>query len=215
MSMKNQIKEGLIFHVFNKSISNYRIFKNDINAERFIKLLDYYNNLEKKLSYSVYIRKVNDCFPTLLIPKNNSLLKFIAYCIMPDHYHLLIKALVDNKISKYISDVENSYTRYFNIKFNRKGPLWQSRFKSVKIRNNEQLIHVSRYIHLNPTTSNFVLNPEDWPYSSYKEYVCNKEVLRKIVKEISISDPKIYKKFVDDQKDYQRKLKEIKKLIIE
>lgn len=120
---------------------------------------------------------------------------------MPDHYHLLIKSLSHEKISKYISDVENSYTRYFNIRNNRKGPLWQSRFKAVVIKNNLQLLHVSRYIHLNPTTNSLVNHPEDWRFSSYKE--------------ISISNRFTYKRFVENNINYQRRLKQIKKLVLE
>lgn len=167
-------------------------------------------------SYSDYIKVNKDYFcESLLKQSSNQYIKFISYCIMPDHYHLLVKILVNKYLSKYISDVENSFTRYFNIKFKRKGPLWQTTFKSVKIESNEQLLHVSRYIHLNPTTSYLVDMPEEWQFSSYKEYIMKPKILGNIVKEISIREPLIYKRFVENNQDYQRKLKEIKKLIIE
>jgi len=134
---------------------------------------------------------------------------------MPDHYHLLIKILRYNCLSKYISDIENSFTRYFNLKFSRKGPLWQSTFKAVRIKTNYQLLHTSRYIHLNPTTSNLVIKPEDWQFSSYHKFIKNEKVLQNVVTEISIDKPLLYKKFVEDQIDYQRKLRLIKKMILE
>jgi len=134
---------------------------------------------------------------------------------MPDHYHLLIKILIDRKFSKYISDVENSFSRYFNIRFKRKGPLWQSRFKAVRIKTNEQLLHVSRYIHLNPTTANLVKKPEDWIYSSYKKIISDPKYLREILTEISIKESASYKKFVENNIDYQRKLAIIKKLLLD
>jgi len=96
---------------------------------------------------------------------------------MPDHYHFLLKIIKDNSFSKFIGDVENSFTRYFNIKFDWKGPLWQNSFKAVEIRSNEQLLHVSRYIHLNPTTSRLVDSPEDWIFSSYKDFITDKKLL--------------------------------------
>jgi putative transposase len=108
---------------------------------------------------------------------------------MPYHYHLLIKTNFENTLSKYMNDVENSYSRYFNIKLDRKGPLWQSAFKFVKVFSNSQLLHISRYIHLNPTTSGLVQNPEDWLYSSYNLYINNPQTLAQ-VSEISISTEK-------------------------
>lgn len=132
---------------------------------------------------------------------------------MPDHYHLLIKMIVENALSKYINIIENSYSRYLNKKINRKGPLWQTRFKTVKIKNNEQLLHVSRYIHLNPTTSGLVKKPEDWGASSY-HYFINGPFLEK-VPEISIRKIDNYKKFTEDQIDYQKKLKIIKRKLLE
>jgi len=134
---------------------------------------------------------------------------------MPDHYHLLVKSLSEKIISKYISDVENSFTRYFNIKNNRKGPLWQSRFKSVVIKNNQQLLHVSRYVHLNPTTNGLVNRPEEWSFSSYKEIINNPVLLKTGLKEISMSNRLAYKRFVEKNIDHQRWLKQIKKLILE
>jgi len=132
---------------------------------------------------------------------------------MPDHYHLVIKVLKE-QISKYISKVENSITRYFNKINNRKGPLWQSRFKSALIKSNEQLLHVVRYVHINSTTSFFVKKPEDWEFSSYREYLTNKKILKE-VREISIRSVSDFKKFTENNIDYQKRLKSIKKILLE
>ena len=134
---------------------------------------------------------------------------------MPDHYHLLLKVLKENMLSKYISDVENSFSRFFNIKLKRKGPIWESRFKAVRVKTNEQLLHVSRYIHLNPTSSNLVEKPEDWIFSSYKSFITKSEIINKTMNEISISDRDLYKKFIEGNIDYQRKLKKIRNLFID
>lgn len=209
-----KIFEGDIVHVFNKSIANYGIFNNQDNSNRFIQILDYYNNLDYKVNLATYLKNNPDYSPQLLNNKEKPLIKFLAYCIMPDHYHLLVKILEENCLSKYINNIENSYTRFFNIKFERKGPLWQSRFKMVKIKSNEQLIHVSRYIHLNPTTSNLVEKPEEWSFSSYKYYL-NEKILKEYLIEISIKNVSDYKKFCENNIDYQRKLKLIKKLIFD
>lgn len=214
--MRLPFTSGTIYHVVNKSIANFGIFNRYENSHRFINTLTYYNSSEPITQpFSKFIKNERDYNPNVLDVIHYGLVKFIAYCIMPDHYHLLIKILGDDKISKYINDVENSYTRFFNTKNERKGPLWQSAFKAARIKNNEQLLHVSRYIHLNPTTNNLVENPEDWTFSSYRDFVANEHVLKESLTEISIANPLQYKQFVEDQKDYQRKLKMIKKLLLE
>lgn len=217
MFQQNKFIKNRIFHICNKSIANFGIFKDPQNVERFIITLHYYNGLEGKISLSKNLRKATREAKTqsLLDQKDRAQIKFLAYCIMPDHYHLLIKVLVDNSLSKYLNDIENSYTRYFNLKFNRKGPLWQSRFRSVLIRTNEQLLHVSRYIHLNPVTDKLVEKPEDWKFSSYRDHVQRKRYLESTLKEISIRSQETYKNFVENNIDYQRRLKIIKKLLLE
>lgn len=111
-----------------------------------------------------------------------------------------------------MSNVLNSYSKYFNIKHNRKGPLWEGRFKSVLIETDEQLLHLTRYIHLNPVTAFLVEKPDAWKSSSYGEYVasmnsdasiCNYDAVLKI-------EPKEYKDFVDEQIPHQRDLAHIK-----
>lgn len=213
--MGKKFPAGSIFHVFNKSIANFGIFRNPKNAQRFIETLDFYNNINVKNKFSIAKTTGEYGYQNLLIPKKEGLIKFISYCIMPDHYHLLVKILVDDVFSKYVSDVENSYSRYLNLKLKRKGPLWQARFQAVRIKTNEQLLHVSRYINLNPTTGGLVEKPEDWPFSSYKDLIIQPKFLEEFLTEISINDPLDYKKFVEARKDYQRKLKMIKKLIFE
>lgn len=215
MKRKN-FKKNAIYHIFNKSIANFNIFREQKNCIRFIQALAYYNKDNiKKINLGKYLKTNQEFNPTLLFPEKETIVKFISFCIMPDHYHLLIKILKDDVFSKYISNVENSYSRFFNLKHNRKGPLWQGRFKAVRIKNNEQLLHVSRYIHLNPTTNNLVAKPDEWDFSSYRLIIENSIFLEEIITEISIKDTITYKNFVENQIDYQKKLKIIKKLIFD
>lgn len=216
MRRKEQFVSGEIYHLCNKSIANFGIFRELVIGQKFIEILDYYNNRLVLTSFSQFLKKNKHYdYQNLLYPKEFPYVKFLGYNIMPDHYHLLIKILHDRSLSQYIANVENSFTRYFNIRFKRKGPLWQSCFKAVRIKTNEQLLHVSRYIHLNPTSAGLVNKPEDWPLSSYRDFINNEKILKEIITEISIRTPSMYKKFVEDQKNYQRKLKLIKKLILE
>lgn len=212
---EKQFVNGEFFHIFNKSIAGFGIFKDPTNADRFVNILDYYNSSIVSESFSKAIRRKVYNSQNLLYPKDSGVLKFISYCIMPDHYHILVKILKSHVLSKYMNDIEDSFTRYFNIRFDRKGPLWQTNFKAVRITSNEQLLHGSRYIHLNPTSSNLVEKPEDWDFSSYPDFITDEKILTKFVTEISIKSMDQYKKFVEDQKDYQKKLKFIKKFRLE
>jgi putative transposase len=215
MKRKDRFIEGEIYHVFNKSISNYNIFKDLNNTQRFLNAFEYYNNNPMRYSFSNFTQKNKFNYKNIIYPVENSKCKILSYCIMPDHYHFLLKIMKSNSFSKFLGDVENSFTRYFNIRFDRRGPLWQNSFKAVEIRSNEQLLHVSRYIHLNPTTSRLVDKPEDWIFSSYKDFITNKNLLNDFMKEISINDITDYKKFVENNIEYQRELKNIKKLLFE
>ena len=202
-----------IYHLFNRSIAGFKIFKNDKDIRRFLQALAYYATEEGKYSLSVFLKKNKNFNYNLLLLPQNTIVKFIAYCIMPDHYHLVVKVKDPLRFSKYINDVENSYTRYFNTKTGRRGPLWESRFKRVRVETDEQLLHLTRYVHLNPTSDGLVRKPEEWRFSSYKDYINSPKILREVLYEITITSPKLYKEFVDSRKDYQRKLKEIRRLL--
>lgn len=215
MTQKPIFKKLEIFHIFNRSIAGFKIFNSANTSIRFIEVLDYYNSSNLKNKYSRAKNLKQYSYNNLLLPKSESKIKIVSYCIMPDHYHLLVKILKDSVLSKYINDVENSFSRYFNIKLNRKGPLWESSFKAVKIKTNEQLLHVSRYIHLNPTSSNLVTKPEDWEFSSYNDFIKDQKILKEILTEISIKSPKKYKSFVEKNIIYQKKLKFVRKLMID
>lgn len=183
--------------------------------QRFLELMEYYNRPIVPYKYSIALQLDTYTYTNCLKEKSDQIVKIIAYCLMPDHYHLLVKIKNDTCFSQFISNIENSFSRYFNLLSKRKGPLWQSRFKDKRIRTNEQLLHVSRYIHLNPVTNYLIDNPIHWVYSSYRDYILSKTTLSETMTEISIKDPMTYKRFVEDQIDYQRALKSIKRLLLE
>lgn len=199
---------GEIYHICNKSISSYAIFRKQNYVTRFLDSLAYYNG-ESKISFSSYIRSKTVFQYRNIIQLDDPGFKIFAYCIMPDHYHLLLSPQKSVYVSHFIGTIENSYTRFYNMKNNRRGPLWQSRFRCVRIVNNEQLLHVSRYIHLNPVTAELVKEPQYWEFSSYKLYL--KQHVLDAIRPISIRTSEAYERFVMDNKDYQKKLKWIKK----
>ena len=213
MDKLRSFPQGEIFHLCNKSISNYSIFRNENWIDRFLTAIHHYNDINIQVCLSKALRKPI-VQQNLLVRKPNQILYVLAYCIMRDHYHLLVKVHKDYSLSRCISNIENSYTRYYN-KLNRgKGPLWQSRFRASSIKDNETLLHVHRYIHLNPVTAGYVNKPEEWKWSSYITFISNSEALLN-TKEISIKSVHTYKRFIEDQINYQKTIKGIQRKLLE
>lgn len=196
---------GQFYHVYNRGVEKRRIFENRRTYTRFLQAINYYRLAGPKPKFSNFIK-----YKLFKPDPDKKIVEIICYCLMPNHFHFLLKQLKENGISEFISKLTNSYTKYYNVKFNRIGPLLQGQFKAVLIESDEQLVHVSRYIHLNPISSCLVKKPEDYEWSSYNEYldgegICAKKEILKFFK--SVVD---YKKFVDDQIDYAQKLELIK-----
>ncbi len=93
----------------------------------------------------------------------------IAYCLMPNHYHILIY-LRDESLSTAMHRFTMSYTNALNLRYQRSGSLFQGRFQTLHVDSDKYLLHLTRYIHLNPVKAGFVEKPEDWEFSSYHEY---------------------------------------------
>lgn len=187
------------------------IFDNSYGFQRFLKTMVYYQILGPKPRFSLFAPTTNS------LDKNRKIIEIICYCLMPNHFHLLIKQLNDGGITEFIAKLSNSYTKYFNTKNRRVGPLLQGEFKSVLIESNEQLLHLSRYIHLNPLVSGFVDDLKEYPWSSYLEYIglntqqiCSKEIILNQFK-----SPKDYQKFVMNQESYGRELEIIKHTLLD
>lgn len=210
--------DGLIYHVFTKSIEGYRIFRNNADYERMRGLLSFYKIKNPVMRYCQFQELKNKDRFFMKYPVSEELLvEIIAYCLMPTHIHLILSEQNEKGISLYMARILNSYTRYFNTKYKRKGPLWQGRFKKVPVRTDEQLYHLTRYLHLNPTSENLVTKPEDWRFSSYREFlglisddkrICNFAEYLKIERES-------YREFVSSRRDYQREISKIKSLCLE
>lgn len=217
--------DGETYHVLNRSLHGYPIFVGKRECNRFIKLLNYYSFLDRPTRFSKYLKLSNNQRKIImkkLKAEDKRRVKLICYCLMPNHFHLLIRQECEQGTTRFMSDIQNSYVRYFNTKNNRKGPLFQGQFKAVRILSENQLLHVSRYIHLNPYSGFVVKNLKglvNYKWSSLLEYLnlvnknlclCFKEVIMS-----GFSNPDKYKEFVFSRADYQRDLEQIKHLILE
>ena len=222
MKRKDVLVTGEVYHVFSRSIAGYKVFNDDDDFTRMLQLLKYYQ-IKNDLRFSDFIETglvqqegFNNAF-NIISKDKNKLVQIVAYCFMPTHIHLILKQLAEKGISTYMGNILNSYSRYFNTLHKRKGPLWESKFKNVRVANDDQLLHLTRYIHLNPTTASLSKKPEDWDYSSYNEYLSRGNKIHPISQfndVIEIKSP-VYRKFVNDQISYQKELAKIKKLLLD
>lgn len=95
----------------------------------------------------------------------------IAFCLMPNHYHFLLRQDSDNPLRNFIQSLFNSYSKAFNKMFGRTGTLFESPFKAIHIDKHNYLIHLCRYIHRNPLDARLVDDLQNWKYSNYLEWI--------------------------------------------
>lgn len=198
-----------IYHVYNRGVEKRKIFENRRSYIRFMQTMEYYQLQGPKPKFSNFTKLFE-------LNPDDKIIDILCYCLMPNHFHLLIKQLRENGISEFVSKLSNSYTKYYNVKFKRVGPLLQGQFKAVFIENDEQLMHVSRYIHLNPIASFLVNDIGEYEWSSYSQYIgkaqgfCVKEEILSLFKSALK-----YKQFVLDRVEYAQALEVVKHQLID
>ncbi|OGK18433.1 hypothetical protein A3D80_00345 [Candidatus Roizmanbacteria bacterium RIFCSPHIGHO2_02_FULL_40_13b] len=210
---------GQIYHVFNKTIDKKRIFEYEQFCQFFAEISKYYRSTKSIISHS-FLHSL-DSEKVAAIMKNIEVKKYfrvsiLSYCLMPTHFHFLLKQKQDDGIARFISNIANSFTHYYNLCHERKGPLFLPTFKAVRVRGAAQLIHTSRYIHLNPCTSEIVTisNLLSYKWSSYRAFITGEsDYLVDIHDAFKLfnNNNLNYKEFVESNAEYQKVLKKIKK----
>ncbi len=220
---KTPLVNGEIYHVFNRSVAHQPIFLSETYYQRGFEVLSYYSNLNPPIRFSHFARlpsSIKNQILESLNKDNQKLVKILAFCLMPNHIHFLLKEIRAKGVTTFMRKFQDSYAKYFNTRTKRSGSLFQSMFKAVRILTEEQLLHVTRYIHLNPVTS-FILKDlyelSNYPWSSYPIYIgkhsSNDISTTEVLSFFSSKDKFI--KFTADQIDYQRELDKIKHLLLE
>ncbi len=214
------INDG-IYHIYNRGVERRKIFTNKREYTRFIELIDYYRHHKPPIRFSKFLtinvnerNQYHQKLSTLAISVD-----VLAFCLMPNHFHLLLRQTIDKGISKFLSYISNGYAKYFNIKYHRVGPLFQSAFKAIFIETDEELMHVSRYIHLNSIASSLVKTDSlfTYPWSSLIDYMKTEEhgfIEKSTVLDLFLS-PKTYKQFILDQVGYAKTLERMKHVLFE
>lgn len=211
-----------IYHVFNRGINRQPTFIIKKDHTRAKLAIYFYRFAKPPLKLSRYLTLDDNRKEVVdkILRQSPKLVDIISYCLMPNHFHFLLRQTSDKGISTFIGNFQNSYTRYFNIKHDRDGSIFLDQFKAVRIETEEQLLHVSRYIHLNPLTGYVVKTKEEleaYPWSSFLDFLeKNDEVIEiNSILDLISQNIKEYKKFIFDQASYQRELKDIGYLLIE
>jgi len=191
MARKVRFIQGHYYHIYNRGVNHQLIFRTE---ENYIFLLRRVKKYATRFSISV-----------------------IAYCLMPNHYHFLLRQDGEHSISAFMQAVFNSYTKAFNKMFNRTGTLFEGPFRAVLVDRNEYLIHLCRYIHRNPMDAGLVEHPAQWPFSNYLEWVGQRKgvlVDRELVQEWFPS-PEDYEQFVMEYEPPQKMVEAIARFALE
>ena len=208
MANREKIAIGEYYHIYNRGVDKRQVVKDNEDADRFIKSLEFFNSKEPIIS----LRDVISDNDNKTKKSTDMLVQIICYCLNPNHYHLLLKEIKDGGISEFMKRVGGGYTWYFNNKHKRSGTLFQGRFKSVHIKSNEQLLHVNTYVNLNWMVHKISGETAGKVRSSWNEYmgqisqdICKKNIILGQFKSI-----KEYKDFAESSLKEILKTKEDK-----
>ena len=218
---KPKLVNGEFYHIYNRGVDKRNVFIDDYDLERFFQGMDEFNTVNpigslyesSFLDQSVRAKR-----------KNKSLIKFIAYCLNPNHYHFILQQITDGGITEFMKRLNGGYTWYFNNKYKRSGALFQGRFKAVHVDTNKYLLHLSIYVNLNNLVHNLPLggSTAKLSKSSWEEYgegikqfnFCSKDIILKQFK-----NRREYKQFakssLEDILERKEREKEVANLLLE
>lgn len=211
MVFREQLVTKHYYHVINRGIEGRTLFLDKDDYKRFLESLEVFNTVNLT-TIQLARKRIMVSGPTP--NQNQPLVEILCFCLLPNHFHLLLKQIQDGGIAKFMQKVNTGYVCYFNLKYKRQGTLFQGKYKSVGIQNDTQFLHVSRYIHLNvldlykPKWREGTLQDwkeskailENYPWSSYPVF------LREEVSNICHS--KMLEEFFQNPSDYENFLKE-------
>lgn len=176
---KFQFEENQICHIYNRGVDKRKIFLEDTDYLHFLHDMFELNNRGKDPNVGHYFKKNQNMKvqPSYFERRPRELLvEILAFVLMPNHYHLILKQKKENGIVKFMQKIGTGYTMSFNNKYNRAGSLFQGRFKATLIDKDPYLVHLLNYIHFNPLKlSNFNISDlEKYRWSSFPDYIGKK-----------------------------------------
>ncbi len=178
MSRLQKIVPGEYYHVFNRGAHKLAIVRDQQDWLRVLFLILY---SQSPLTIQNAARLIRRASPAegFAVPfeeqeeiASSRFVEMVAFCIMPNHFHLLLKETEEGGIARYMQRVEGGYTMYFNSKHDSSGHVFQGPYKAVRVKDDRQLMHLSAYIHRNPRELRQWKNKEEhYPYSSLQDYI--------------------------------------------
>lgn len=217
MFRKDPFITGEYYHLYNRGIDKRVIFKLERDYERFIMLLYICNSIDSFRLDDILNKQHKTFNEILILDRGKPLVSIGAWCLMTNHFHILVKQEVDGGITKFMRKVGVGYSMFFNIKYQRQGALFGGPFKSKLIGVNDNYMRsLFAYIHLNSLDIKFSgwkdsLNKsssemknflESYKYSSYQEYLGIDRVEKNIIEKEAFPDyfgtTKSFKDFVEN-----------------
>ena len=156
---KTKLVSGEIYHVYNRGVDKRDIFIDSEDHLRFIHDLYEFNDKNPTINLALYLNPKNKLkevgLPKIKRGPRERLVNILAYCLMPNHFHLMIQQKEENGITEFMRKIGTGYTNYFNKKYERNGVLFQGKFKSVHLEKDAHLLYLPIYIHFNPLDYGF------------------------------------------------------------
>ena len=147
-----------LYHVLSRGVDKRQIFLEEKDYLRFIHDLFEFNDQNPALNVNYFFKNESIDLRSQYMGKNEKrklLVEILAFCLMPNHYHLFLRPLVEGGITQFMRKLNIGYAKYFNEKYNREGTLFQGRYKSIHVINQSHFVHLPYYIHLNPLDLKF------------------------------------------------------------
>ena len=221
-----QFEIGNIYHVFNRGIEKRKIFQKQQDYERFVLGLYFFN--DKKPSMNVWEnlhfnkRETKAIISSTIVPPGGTIVEderscvvdFLSFALMPNHFHFILREIRQGGITLFMQKM-GGYSQYFNKQYDRVGPLFQGRYKAVRIKDDEHLINIFSYVHTNPVElhepewkdfkvkdkRNATYRLENYRWSSYLDYIGQKNfpyVTQRIFFDELLNGPKGCQQVVED-----------------
>lgn len=215
---KIKFSNNNFYHIYNRGTDRRNIFSSYFDIKRFLESLEEFNTL--KPIGSLYESSFLEA-SVRLKRKRKSLVNIIAYCLNPNHFHLILQQVAQGGVSEFIKRLSGGYTWFFNNKHKRNGVLFQGKFKAKHIDSNEYLLHLSAYVNLNNHVHKLGGPTAKLSASSWDEYIgnattilCKKDIILK-----QFNDIDEFKEFAQNSlKDIierKERFKELQKLLLE
>ncbi len=204
------------YHVYNRGVDKRVLFKDKLDYFRFISLL-YICNGQKHVNIHSFLKKKEgpSFFEIFYEKRGISLVSIGAYCLMPNHFHILLREKTDGGVSTFMKKVLTAYAMYFNNRYKRKGVLFEGRYKAKHVDSDVYLKYLYAYIHLNPVK---LINPlwkenkinnkkvankflKAYEFSSYQSYIGNKTLQKAIL------DMSEFPRYFDEMSDFKTMIK--------